>query len=46
VGSVIKLLTVSDDFTDEYNAWVASIPQFRKELVFTIKRYYKPEWGH
>ncbi|VEI02034.1 Uncharacterised protein [Acidipropionibacterium jensenii] len=45
VGSVIKLLTVSRDFTDDYNAWVSSIPQFRKELVFTIKRYYKPEWG-
>ncbi len=45
VGSVIKLLTVSSDFTDDYNAWVDAIPQFRKELVFTIKRYYKPEWG-
>lgn len=45
VGSVIKLLTVSSDFTDDYNAWIDAIPQFRKELVFTIKRYYKPEWG-
>ncbi|WP_257477373.1 hypothetical protein [Acidipropionibacterium jensenii] len=45
VGSVIKLLTASSDFTEDYNSWVESIPQFRKELVFTIKRYYKPEWG-
>lgn len=45
VGSVIKLLTPSSDFTDWYNDWINSIPAFRKELVFTIKRYYKPEWG-
>ena len=45
VGSVIKLLTPSSDFTGWYNDWINSIPAFRKELVFTIKRYYKPEWG-
>ncbi len=45
VGSVIKLLTPSSDFTDWYNDWINSIPAFRKKLVFTIKRYYKPEWG-
>ncbi len=45
VGSVIKLLTPSSDFTLDYNDWVESIPQFRKELVFTVKRYYRPEWG-
>ncbi|MBX7471664.1 hypothetical protein K1Y80_37060 [Streptomyces sp. MAG02] len=45
VGSVIKLLTASSDFTDEYNSWIESIPPFRKELVFTVKRYYRPEWG-
>ena len=45
VGSVIKLLTPSSDFTDWYNDWINSIPAFRTALVFTIKRYYKPEWG-
>ncbi len=45
LGSVIKLLTPSDEFNDEYNAWLGSIPQYIKELVFVVKRYYKPEMG-
>ena len=46
LGSVIKLLTPDEhDYTPEYNAWLASVPQHVKELVFVVKRYYKPEWG-
>ncbi|MDD5138928.1 MAG: hypothetical protein PHY43_01555 [Verrucomicrobiales bacterium] len=46
LGSVIKLLTPDEhDYTPEYNAWLAGIPQYVKELVFVVKRYYKPEWG-
>jgi len=46
LGSVIKLLTPDErDFTPEYNEWLASVPQYLKELVFVVKRYYKPEWG-
>ena len=45
LGSVIKLLTPSDEYTDEYNAWLATIPQYIKELVYVVKRYYKPEMG-
>ena len=46
LGSVIKLLTPSDaEYTDEYNAWLDSIPQYIKELVFVVKRFYKLEWG-
>lgn len=46
LGSVIKLLTPSDtDYSPEYNAWLNSIPQHIKELVFVLKRFYKPEWG-
>lgn len=46
LGSVIKLLTPdSREFTAEYNSWVETIPQYIKELVFVVKRYYKPEWG-
>ncbi len=45
-GSVIKLLTpASRDYTPDYNEWVKSVPQHIKELVFTVKRQYKPEWG-
>ena len=45
LGSVIKMLTAdTHDFTDEYNAWLESVPQYIKELVFVVKRYYKQEW--
>ncbi|MDP6752177.1 MAG: hypothetical protein QGF56_00705 [Verrucomicrobiota bacterium] len=45
LGSVVKLLTPSRAYTDEYNDWLASIPMHVKDLVFTIKRFYRPEWG-
>lgn len=45
LGSVIKLLTPSSDYTPEYNAWLASIPNHIYPIVFMIKRFYKPEWG-
>ncbi len=46
LGSVIKLLTPSArDYSDEYNAWLDSIPQYTKELVFVVKRFYKAGWG-
>lgn len=46
IGSVIKLLTPSTkEYSPEYNAWLDSIPQHIKELVFVVKRFYRPEWG-
>jgi hypothetical protein len=45
LGSVIQLLTPSGEYTDEYNQWVSALPQTIRQLVFTIKRYYVPEWG-
>jgi hypothetical protein len=46
LGSVIKLLTPDKrEFLPAYNAWVETIPQYIKELVFVVKRCYKPEWG-
>ena len=46
IGSVIKLLTPSEtEYTPEYSAWLDSIPQHVKELVFVVKRFYRPEWG-
>ena len=45
LGSVIKLLIPDErDFKPDYNTWVASVPQYLKELVFVVKRYHKPEW--
>jgi phosphoenolpyruvate carboxykinase (diphosphate) len=46
LGSVIRLLTPSEeDYTDEYNAWLATIPDYLKAMIFIIKRFYRPEWG-
>lgn len=45
LGSVIKLLTPSTDYTDEHNEWLRQLPQTVRQLVFTIKRYYRPDWG-
>ena len=44
LGSVIKLLSPSSDYSDEYNAWLASIPNYVYPIVFIIKRFYNPEW--
>jgi hypothetical protein len=45
LGSVIKLLTPSPDYTDEYNAWLATIPNYIYSLVFIIKRFQAREEG-
>jgi hypothetical protein len=45
LGSVIKLLTPSAEYTDAHNVWVQRLPQTIRQLVFTVKRYYRPEWG-
>jgi hypothetical protein len=45
LGSVIKLLTPSPLYTDEYNAWLSSLPERIKSLVFLVKRFYIIEWG-
>ena len=39
LGSVIKLLTPSDDYTEKYNAWLASFPNYIFPIVFIIKRF-------
>jgi hypothetical protein len=43
LGSVIKLLTPSSQYTSEFNAFVESIPAHVKALVFYIKRFYRPD---
>jgi hypothetical protein len=45
LGSVIKLLSPSPLYTDEYNAWLRTIPERIKALVFLIKRFYRPDWS-
>ena len=45
LGSVIKLLTPSTGYTDEYNEWLNAIPPYIRALVLLIKRFYQAEWG-
>jgi hypothetical protein len=45
LGSVVKLLSRSPDYTDDYNEWLASIPRSVRDLVLLLKRLYKPKWG-
>jgi phosphoenolpyruvate carboxykinase (diphosphate) len=46
LGSVVKLLTPNAaELTPEYNAWLESIPNHVRALVFVVKRFYQPEWG-
>ncbi len=45
LGSVIKLLTPSSSYQDDYNAWLEDMPPRILALVLMIKRFYRPEWG-
>jgi len=45
LGSVIKLLTPSKDYADDYNTWLRSLPQYLKEIAFVVKRHYTSAWG-
>ena len=45
LGSVIKLLTPTSSYTDEFNDWLGSLPPRILALVFLIKRFYRAEWG-
>ena len=40
LGSVIKLLTPSVDYTDAYNQWLEEIPDHIYAIVFVIKRMH------
>lgn len=47
LGSVIKLLTPSVDYTDEYVSWLEEIPDHIYAIVFIIKRMHtgdSAEW--
>jgi hypothetical protein len=45
LGSVIQLFTPSAEYHDDYNKWLDKLPQTTRQLLFTVKRYYRPEWG-
>lgn len=45
LGSVLKLLTVSNEFTDVHNEFVSTLSKPATALALLIKRLYKPDWG-
>ncbi len=45
LGSVVKLLSKSPDYTDAYNDWLGTIPRYIRDIVLILKRAYRPEWG-
>ncbi len=45
LGSVIKLMTPSPEYTDAHNQWLSTVPQTVRQLLVTVKRYYRPDWG-
>jgi len=45
LGSVIQLLSPSPEYTNEHNEFVRRLPQTIRQILFTVKRYYQPEWG-
>ncbi len=45
LGSVVRLLTPSAEYTEAYNRWLRSIPPHVHNLALLVKRSYRPEWG-
>ncbi len=43
LGSAVKLLTPSDQYSDEYNTFLNNIPSHIRSLVLFIKRLYRNE---
>ncbi len=41
LGSVIKLLTPREEYSDAHNGWVTEIPPHIRELVLVVKRFWK-----
>lgn len=45
LGSVIKLLSPSPAYTDEYNEWLEKFPGYVIDITLVVKRFYKDDWG-
>jgi hypothetical protein len=45
LGSVIKLLSPSPDYSESYNKWLGSIPNHVYAMVLIIKRFQRLGWG-
>ena len=45
LGSVVKLLTPSDENSDEFNTWLKNIPVHVRSLVLFVKRLFRQAHG-
>ena len=45
LGSALRLLTPDEQFTDEHNDYVRSLPRHVVDMVLLIKRFYRDDWG-
>lgn len=45
LGSVLRLLTPNENYTDAHNTFLRSLPRMVIELTLIIKRFYKDDWG-
>ncbi len=45
LGSVLRLLTPNEDYTNAHNDYVRSLSPHVVELVMIMKRFYKEDWG-
>ncbi|MDF1852497.1 MAG: hypothetical protein P1U85_16790 [Verrucomicrobiales bacterium] len=45
LGSVMRLFSHGNAFTDEYNEFISTIPRTVRDFILTLKRYWKPDWG-
>lgn len=45
LGSVVKLLTPSNAYIDEFNQYLEELPNHIKGLVFMVKRFYQSSWN-
>jgi len=45
LGSVVKLLTPSDENSDEFNEWLKNIPVHIRSLVLFVKRMFRQAHG-
>ncbi|MDR2201114.1 MAG: hypothetical protein LBN94_03335 [Puniceicoccales bacterium] len=44
LGSVIKMFQRSEAQTDQYNAWLSTIPANIRELIYILKLHYREHW--
>jgi len=45
LGRMIQILTPNTDYSDEHNAFIATIATHIRELLCVLKQSYKLEWG-